>query len=415
MLRLVHTADWHLGHSLHGVSREFEHARFLGWLLDTLASVTADALVVAGDIFDSANPPAAAQTQFYRFLRDAKLRQPHLDIVLVAGNHDSAARLAAPSALLEAFDIRVVGGLPRDADGDIDWEPLVVPLHDREGRVAAWCGAMPFLRNADLPPLNPDAAADPLIGGVKARYDDLLDVLRARRDNDAALVMTGHCYMTGTRLSELSERKILGGNQHALPAGIFPGDVDYVALGHLHLAQQVGGREHVRYSGSPIPLSLDEAGYPHQVLQVDLAAPGKCAVTPLRVPRAVEILRVPAKGAVALDEAIAALAALDVQDSGQPETRPFVEVRLLLDRPEPGLRQRLDEALADKPLRLLKVGTAYTGSGEALGDAVLAVQLDELAPDEVFARRYAQSFEEEPPGELVAAFHELVDGVRETD
>ena len=413
MLRLVHTADWHLGHSLHGVSREFEHNRFLQWLLETLESVAADALIVAGDIFDSANPPATAQMRFYDFLRDAKRLLPRLDIVLVAGNHDSAARLTAPSALLEAFGIRVVGGLPRDAEGDIDWEPLIVPLRDRDGHIAAWCGAMPFLRNADLPPVDPEAAADPLVAGVRVRYEGLLDALRARRGEGAALVVTGHCYMTGTRLSELSERKILGGNEHALPAGLFPDDVDYVALGHLHLAQQVGERKGLRYSGSPIPLSLDEAGYPHQAVQVDIAAPGDFAVTALPVPRAVEILRVPARGALSLDDAMAALARLAVPDSGVPDTWPFLEVRVLLDRPAPGLRQRLDEVLAGRPVRLLKVGTAYTGSGQSLGDAAPAVQLEELAPDEVFARRYAQSFEDDPPAELVAAFHELVDSVHE--
>jgi exonuclease SbcD len=221
--------------------------------------------------------------------------------------------------------------------------------------------------------------------------------------------------MTGTRLSELSERKILGGNQHALPAGMFPDEVDYVALGHLHLAQQVGERENLRYSGSPIPLSLDEAAYPHQVVQVDMAAPGNCAVTPLVVPRAVEILRIPARGALTLDDAIAALARLALPNDGAAETWPFVEVRLRLERPEPGMRQRLDEAVVDRPVRLLKVSAAYTGSGQALGDAVPAIQLEELAPDEVFGRRYAQSFEDDPPAELVAAFHELVDSVREED
>src|SRR5690606_38813120 len=102
----------------------------------------------------------------------------------------------------------------------------------------------------------------------------------------------GHCYMTGTRLSELSERRILGGNQHALPVDLFPDDVAYVALGHLHLAQRVGA-DHVRYAGSPIPLSFGERHYPHQVLLVDLRGERVAGIEPLRVPRSVDLLRVP--------------------------------------------------------------------------------------------------------------------------
>ena len=414
MLRLVHTADWHLGHHLHGVSREPEHEQFLAWLTDTLEEVGADALIVAGDIFDSANPPAVAQSMFYGFLREAKRRLPGLDIVLIAGNHDSAARLAAPAALLEAFDIRVAGGLPRGTDGGIDWPALMVPLRDANGKTAAWCGAMPFLRNADLPPVDPAEDRDPLVEGVRARYGELIEGLRERCGDGEAMVLTGHAYLTGTRLSELSERKVLGGNQHALPAGIFPDDVDYAALGHLHLAQCVGGREGVRYSGSPIPLSLDESGYPHQVVRVDIAARGACSITPIRVPRTVEILRVPRNGALPLDDAISALEALDLPDCA-PVLQPFLEVRVLLERPEPGLRRRLDEVLADRPVRLLKIGTEYTGAGGALSDGAGAVQLEALAPDEVFARRYAQSFEGPPPPELLDAFHELVDSVQAAD
>ena len=151
MLRIFHTADWHLGHHLHGVSRQLEHQRFLDWLLDELQNKQADALIVAGDIFDSANPSSAAQSQLYDFLVKARTRLPNLDIVLVGGNHDSASRLDAPSPILNALGVTVVGGLSRDDQGNIDWERLLVPLTNAAGEIKAWCGAMPFLRNADLP------------------------------------------------------------------------------------------------------------------------------------------------------------------------------------------------------------------------------------------------------------------------
>jgi exonuclease SbcD len=116
-LKLCHTSDWHLGHTLHGHGREHEHARFLAFLLETLASEEADALIVAGDVFDSANPPASAQAMLYRFLADARAKLPRLDVLIVAGNHDSAARLSAPDPILRALGVRVIGAVPRVGSG----------------------------------------------------------------------------------------------------------------------------------------------------------------------------------------------------------------------------------------------------------------------------------------------------------
>ena len=107
MLRLFHSADWHLGHSLHGVPRDYEHARFLTWLGEQLEQRRADALIVCGDLFDSANPPASAQAMLYRFVVEAGQRLPGLQMVLIAGNHDSAARLEAPSPILQALKVQV--------------------------------------------------------------------------------------------------------------------------------------------------------------------------------------------------------------------------------------------------------------------------------------------------------------------
>ena len=124
----------------------------------------------------------------------------------------------------------------------------------------------------------------------------------------AALIVTGHCYLAGASLSDLSERKILGGNLHALPHDLYPDDVAYVALGHLHRAQAVAGRETVRYSGSPLPLAVDEEAYPHQVVCLELEGAEVRSLTPLRVPRAVAILRLPEGGAPGtLEQVLAAV------------------------------------------------------------------------------------------------------------
>ncbi|MGZ8955908.1 MAG: exonuclease subunit SbcD, partial [Methylovulum sp.] len=334
MLRIFHTADWHLGHHLHGISRQLEHQQFLDWLLDELQTKQADALIVAGDIFDSANPSSAAQSQLYDFLVKARTRLPNLNIILIGGNHDSASRLDAPSPILNALGVTVVGGLSRGELGNIDWERLLVPLTNAAGEVKAWCGAMPFLRNADLPGSEQDT--DPLISGMKTLYAELFAQLQQKASNAESLILTGHCYMVNGAVSELSERKILGGNQHALPVDLFPDDIAYVALGHLHLAQKVGANEHIRYSGSPIPLSFDETDYLHQVVQVDVRAGQPVETVAVKIPRSVQLLRIPnGKDFAVLSEVIGHLENL-ILDDLPIEQRPLLELRIRLEKPEPG-------------------------------------------------------------------------------
>ena len=410
MLRLLHTADWHLGHSLHGVSRQPEHQRFLDWLLCELQRKQTDALIVAGDIFDSANPSAAAQAQLYEFLVKARTLLPTLNIVLIGGNHDSASRLDAPSSILNALGVTVVGGLMRD-EGGIAWDRLIVPLTDAAGDIKAWCGAMPFLRNADLPA--GEQEEEPLIAGVKALYGQLFNALQTKATPGERLILTGHCYMVNGSVSELSERKILGGNQHALPVELFPEDIAYVALGHLHLAQKVGAHDHIRYSGSPIPLSFDESHYRHQVIQVDIKAGQPAATVAVEIPRSVELLRIPnSKDFAELADVLAQLEQMDFDDGLPMELRPFVELRIRLEKPEPGLRQQVEAVISSLPVRLLKISTAYGGSDKSLADVKIEERLEELPPLDVFQRCYHHKFDREAPENITALFNELLENLK---
>ena len=268
-MRLLHTSDWHLGHTLHEHDRVHEFKSFMAWLLDTLEREHVDALLIAGDIYDAANPPIAAQQLLFGFLSDARARLPKLEIVLIAGNHDSGGRLEAPSPILESMGIRVVGAPRRQADGTTDPDSMVMPLHRSDGSVGAWCLAVPFLRPSDVPRVQD--AEDAYAAGIARIYAEVLQAAKARRTPGQAIVAMGHCHLTGGRVSEASERRIVVGGAEAMSAEIFTPEIAYVALGHLHLAQSVGQR-HRRYSGSPLPLSFGEIDYPHQVLIVDLDA-----------------------------------------------------------------------------------------------------------------------------------------------
>lgn len=413
MFRIIHTSDWHLGHTLHELSREEEHRHFLRWLLEVIDRTGADALLVAGDVFDSANPPASAQRQLYATLAEARRRFPALGIVITGGNHDSATRLDAPEPLFQDLGVQVVGGLTRGPDLLLEVDRAIVPLTDRSGNVAAWVAAVPYLRPCDLDPA--DGEKDPIVEGVRRVYSRVLDAARLRLEPGQALVAMGHAYMTGTVLSELSERKIQSGNQSALPVDIFPEDLAYVALGHLHLAQAVG-RENVRYCGSPIPLSMTEASYPHQVLVVDLDGDQFVQAREERIPRTVDLCRVPGDAPRPLLEVLDLLARLAPRLKGSPEwQRPFLEVQVSLEGEDPQVRAKVEAAVADKEARLVKVSIFRRGDGAALADALPEHRLEDLTPEDVLQRIHERDHGVSCPPDLQAAFSQLLESVLQED
>jgi DNA repair protein SbcD/Mre11 len=390
-MRVIHSSDWHLGHVLKGeVTRELEHQAFLDWLLATCVGEAADALVITGDVFDSATPPASAERMWFSFLAAARRAMPALDIIAIAGNHDSPARLGAASPVLRELGVHVIGSLPED---------VVIPIAGGRGLVAA----VPFLRPVDLPD-----GEDPLA----AVYRAAIAAARARRAPEQALIVTGHLYVAGADTQYLSERRVSIGGQEAAPVRLFPEDISYVALGHIHRAQRVG-RDTIRYAGAPIALSLDEADYQHQVLAIDFAGPRVADIRSLRVPRTVEIVRVPRRGAAALEDVLRELAALPEQGGlFAPAVRPWLEVVVALAKPEPRLRAIIDQALDGKAVRLVSLRGESTGDRAALGDRISARRLAELDPRDVFARLWARDHAEPPSAEVRAEFERLLEDVR---
>jgi exonuclease SbcD len=394
-MRLLHTSDWHLGHTLRGeVTREYEHAAFLGWLVETCVREAADALVITGDVFDSATPPASAERMWFEVVAAVRRARPAIDVVAIAGNHDSPARLGAASSVLRELGVHVVGGLPRHVDGGLDLDRILIPVAGGRGLVAA----VPFLRPVDVA----GDAADPL-GEV---YGEVLAAARARRRPDQALIVTGHLYVAGADTQYLSERRVSIGGQESAPLRLFPDDIDYVALGHIHRAQRVG-RDSIRYAGAPLPLSLDEADYKNQIVAVEFAGGRLRDLRALAVPRVIDIVRVPRRGAAPLAEVLAELGRLPLLVPGDP-ARPYLEVVVALDRPEPRLRAAIEAALDGKRPRLVRLGVELTGDGSALGDRVTRQRLAEIDPREVFLRLWARDHAEPPGDAVLAGFDRLV-------
>nr|WP_086937662.1 exonuclease SbcCD subunit D C-terminal domain-containing protein [Thaumasiovibrio occultus] len=410
-MKILHTSDWHLGHQLHGYSRDYEHQQFLDWLADTLVSEQVDALLVAGDLFDTANPPASAWQMLYRFLARMAKTLPDLNVVMIGGNHDSPSKLDAPHELLRAFDLHLIGGITRNQDGMLDVERMLVPLTDKTGEVKAWTLAVPFLRSSDLRTENLQEGDDRLIKGVEQLYTQVTAAGLQKRQAGQALIAMGHAYMASSQISEMSERRVLGGNQHALPVSMFDSAISYVALGHLHLAQRIGGQEHVRYCGSPIPLSMSERNYKHQVVLLNLDGEAITDMEQRLIPRTVDMLRLPATPEP-LKQVVKTLQALDLEDVPR-EQQPLLEVQVALDKPQAMLREKIVAALEGKPVRLAKITPVYSKNEERadLGQR----HLSEVSPQQVFTLSWQNKYQGEPDRVMLDAFEQLLHDLDEQE
>lgn len=419
MLTLIHTADWHLGQTFHGQERHAEHRAFLTWLLDTLVESRTDALLVAGDIFDVVNPSLAAQELLYDFIVAAHERLPHLDIVLIAGNHDSGNRIELPAPLMRRLRTHALGRVSWLDDGRLDAERLLVPLTDEAGETRAWCLALPFLRPSEVTGAmlashddegEPDGdAVNDYVAGITRVHRQLIAAAEARREPGQALVAMSHAHLHGAAVSEASERPIVIGGEESISAALFPTSVAYVALGHLHRAQQVG-EARIRYSGSPLPLDFSEVAYPHQVVAVTLDGEALAATEAIPVPRPVAMHRI---GPAPLEAVLAELEAIE-DDPALPRARwPWLEVRVELEAPIPDLRARVDAALKDKALRLLRLERRLPKVEGS--DDPARVDLETLGPRRLFERTWESRWGEPPGEEVLADFDRLHQEVLDAD
>jgi exonuclease SbcD len=402
-MRVIHTSDWHLGQELHGFDRGVEHDAFLDWLAGQLIELDADALLVTGDVYDTVNPPILAQQRLYQFVKRALMSCPHLQIVLIGGNHDSAARLELPRHLLDADRVHLIGAMPR-ATNQPKASRIFITMRDRAGAASAVCAAVPYVRPGDL--LGQGDTDHPL----KSLYRQVIDTAHGIR-RELPLIVTGHLHMSGGAVSAFSERRIVIGGEEAVSSDVFPATVAYVALGHLHKPQVISGQTVIRYAGSPFPMSVAEADYHHSIVVIDLDGTNAVKTTLLRTPRAIPFLRVPTVGAAPLQLVEDTLRSMLLDDPGEPR-RPFLEVAVQLDGAEPDLRRRIDMALEGKPVRLTRIIRQTVGQGGTLADTVEgSTTLDKLDPAYVFARRHVEEYGVEPTADLQKAFNEVLNSI----
>jgi len=404
-MRILHTSDWHLGQHFMGKSRQVEHQELIDWLLATVDEHAVDAVLVAGDIFDTGTPPSYARELYSQLV--VRLHTAGVSLLLLGGNHDSVATLTESRELLACLSTTVIAAAC-EPGADAAAQVLVLPR--RGGEPGCIVCAVPFVRPRDVLQSQAGQSAEDklqsLQAAIQAHYQAVHAAACSRREllenelgRKLPLLATGHLTTVGASTSE-SVREIYVGALEAFPTSAFP-PADYIALGHIHRPQRVGGLDHIRYSGSPIPLSFDEARQDKEVLLIDLDADGLRAVTPLTVPRFQALVAVSGN----LDTLAGAIAAAAAEGS---VTRPaWLEVTVAEDDYLADLPARIEALTAGWSVEVLRI-RRQRGNATARLAAEASETLDELSPHDVFARRLEQ---EELTDELRQALNERYRGI----
>lgn len=396
MIKVLHTADWHLGKRLQNQDLSGYQARFLSWLTDFIEAQKIDALLLSGDVFDLANPSSRARELYYHSLH--ALSRTGVQMVITGGNHDSPAVLNAPREILNNLGISVFGQLRAD------WSEHLVPLGP-PGQPQAVVAAVPFLRDSELTQLAPgqnyQERAEALRAGLQEVYHHLAREAQ-RRYPDLPLLGMGHLYTIGAQVSS-SEREIQMGNQAAVGADIFPAQYQYLALGHIHRPQRAGAG-HIRYSGSPIPLSFSEREDRKQV-RIWAGGPN---VNPSHeeviLPTWVHLRRLQGPWPDVSQKLASDL-------PGDEDT--WLELNIKLEQPDPQLPPQVEERVAQfnekGGAQVIKYRLQVPAASGAEAHFAGGTRVEELHPEEVFNRSLApQSLAEEDEGLLKEAFQELL-------
>ncbi|MBK0096324.1 exonuclease subunit SbcD [Erwinia sp. S63] len=375
-MRIIHTADWHLGQFFYSKSRAAEHQAFLDWLLAQITQHQVDALIIAGDLFDTGSPPSYAREMFNRFV--VALQSTHCELIVLAGNHDSVATLNESRELLACLNTRVITSATPQG------EQQVLTLHQRDGTPGALLCAIPYLRPRDI--LRSQAGQSgrekqiSLLEAIEQHYQQCYAAALAERaDRALPIIATGHLTTVGVTKSD-SVRDIYIGTLDAFPAQAFPA-ADYIALGHIHRAQRIADSDHIRYSGSPIPLSFDELGREKSVFLLEFSAQLD-SVTPLPIPQFQPMQML--KGSMAEIEQ-----QLGEFSEGDREQPVWLDIEITTQEYLSDLQRRVEQLTEALPVEVLLVRRSREQRQRSLA-RMDNETLSELKVEEVFARRLAQ-------------------------
>lgn len=397
-MKFLHTSDWHLGRSLYGRRRYEEFAAFLDWLAEQIEEQCVDALLVVGDIFDTSTPSNQAQALYYRFLCKVS-NSCCRNIVVIAGNHDSPTFLNAPKELLRTLNVHVIGAKTEHPEDE------VIVLMDKQNKPEAIVCAIPYLRDKDIRTVEAGETLEDksfkLIEGLRSHYADVCAIAEQKQKQfgNIPIVALGHLFTAGGKVIEGDGvRDLYIGSLAHIHADVFPACVDYLALGHLHVAQRVGARDHIRYSGSPIPMGFGEANQEKKVILVDLNVESRI-ITELAIPCFQALERISGSLQVIAER---------IEELKQLESKAWLEIVYTGSDLVGNLRELMEDALSGTAMEIRRI------KNRMLTDRVISrinddETLDDLDAHDVFVRcldAFDVPVEERP--EMIQTYNEVI-------
>ncbi|WP_105623348.1 exonuclease subunit SbcD [Cronobacter malonaticus] len=402
-MRILHTSDWHLGQNFYAKSRAAEHEAFLDWLLEAAVAHQVDAIIVAGDIFDTGAPPSYARELYNRCV--VKLQAANCPLIVLGGNHDSVATLNESRELLACLNTQVI------ASAQLTPETQATLLYRRDGEPGAVLCPVPFLRPRDvLRSLGGQSGREKqqqLLEAISLHYQQSYEAAcQLRGERNLPIIATGHLTTVGVTKSD-AVRDIYIGTLDAFPADRFP-PADYIALGHIHRAQKVAGCEHIRYSGSPIALSFDETGKEKSVYLVEFADGKLRDVTALPVPVSQPLAVL--KGSL---ESITAQ--LEQWRDAPDEPKVWLDIEIDTAEFLHDMHRQISVLTESLPVEVVLLRRSREMRERALG-TLSTETLSELGPEEVFERRLElEAFEEPEKARLRTLFARTLESLHEED
>jgi exonuclease SbcD len=389
-VRILHTADWHLGLRLYKREISEEHRAFFTWLTELIRDRQIHVLMISGDVFDQANPSNEARALYYTFLKE--LIHLKCKVIITGGNHDSPGILNAPREILEMLDVHVIGSARTNVREEI------IDLGE------AVIAAVPFLREPDIHALTRDTTYDDkrlqIRDGIRRHYEK---VALACGHFTVPLIAMGHLYAAGSSSSD-SEKMIQLGNQSPVASDDFPDCFDYVALGHIHKPQRVNALDHIRYSGSPVPLSFSERDDRKIVIELEVNG-NKIVQTDHEVPVFRKLVRF--KGS--LEEVKQKALAF----RGNGVARAFGELQIELEGEDRSVVADVTRFVADwnsENIDIVNFGITVRNKGPRMGEMVDVKDLREVKPLDVIDRLLESGTESDEDKALIRnAFLELLD------
>ena len=405
-MKILHTSDWHIGRSLFGRKRYAEFEAFLDWLADTIEREAVDALLIAGDVFDTSAPSHRSQALYYRFLCRVAA-SPCRHLVVIAGNHDSPSFLDAPRELLKALDVHVVGSTTDNLADE------VLVLRDEQKQPELIVCAVPYLRDRDIRTAEAGESVEDkerkLIEGIRHHYaavGALAEQQREQLEASAPIVGMGHLFAAGGRTLEGDGvRDLYVGSLAHVTAAIFPACFDYLALGHLHVPQKVGDTDSIRYSGSPLPMGFGEASQQKSV----------CVVTFEHQSPSIQLVDVPVFQKLERIKGDWERIEGRIRELATADACVWLEVIYEGEEIIGDLRERLEAATTDTALEILRIKNARIVD-RVLSRNGIQESLDDLNEQDVFVRCLAayEVPEEQRPA-LLQTYRETVSSLYEED